>query len=358
MSKKNKVVKLASKNRDRGKSYLVTYNGVEMTRAEREALIRAGQTKPSAEPAKKTAKKGTKIAEPSHSKLFNLLHPKKKQTAAPNLKSVENTEPVVEKKKWEAPVKEEKPAPEPVAEEPAPVVEEPAPAPEPEPVAEPEPVVEEPAPVAEPEPEPEPAPEPEPEPVVEEAPAPEPEPEPAPAPAAAESDDDDDEEEDDDDEEDDLSEELNLRNAKKRISPNFVKRVGKTSAAGCDECINSKDSFDEKIKEVEAEIKAAKTPKDADETVRAEFNEKRKALRAEKKKLELERDANAHKAEALERATDGYCDIYKLLTGKELSVRKTERLNPYTPLTEEQELEVLNSFWANKSARKAPKKKS
>ena len=141
MSKKNKVVKLASKNRDRGKSYLVTYNGVEMTRAEREALIRAGQTKPSAEPAKKTAKKGTKIAEPSHSKLFNLLHPKKKQTAAPNLKSVENTEPVVEKKKWEAPVKEEKPAPEPVAEEPAPVVEEPAPAPEPEPVAEPEPVV-------------------------------------------------------------------------------------------------------------------------------------------------------------------------------------------------------------------------
>ena len=32
MSKKNKVIKLASKNRDRGKSYYVTYNGVEMTR--------------------------------------------------------------------------------------------------------------------------------------------------------------------------------------------------------------------------------------------------------------------------------------------------------------------------------------
>ena len=43
MSKKNKVIKLASKNRDRGKSYYVTYNGVEMTRAEREALIRAAQ---------------------------------------------------------------------------------------------------------------------------------------------------------------------------------------------------------------------------------------------------------------------------------------------------------------------------
>ena len=119
MSKKNKVVKLASKNRDRGKSYLVTYNGVEMTRAEREALIRAGQTKPSAEPAKTAAKKGTKIAEPSHSKLFNLLHPKKKQTAAPNLKSVEKTEPVVEKKKWEAPVKEEPVKEAPVAEAPA-----------------------------------------------------------------------------------------------------------------------------------------------------------------------------------------------------------------------------------------------
>ena len=41
MSKKNKVIKLASKNRDRGQSFYVTYNGVEMTRAEREALIRA-----------------------------------------------------------------------------------------------------------------------------------------------------------------------------------------------------------------------------------------------------------------------------------------------------------------------------
>ena len=338
MSKKNKVVKLASKNRDRGKSYLVTYNGVEMTRAEREALIRAGQ-KPAADQkaSAKVAKKGTKIAEPSHSKLFNMLHPKKKQTEVPNLKSVESTEPVVEKKKREAPVREEAPAA-----EPAPVVEEPVAEPEPEPVA--EPVVEEVAPVAEPEP-------------VAEEPAPEPEPEPAPAAAAAD-DDDEDEEEDDDDEEDDLSEELNLRNAKKRISPNFVKRVGKTSAAGCDECINSKDSFEEKIREVEAKIKAAKTPKDADDAVKAEYNDKRKALRAEKKKLEIERDANAHKAEALERATDGYCDIYKLLTGKELSVRKTERLNPYTPLSEEQELEVLNSFWANKSARKAPKKKS
>jgi hypothetical protein len=114
MSKKNKVVKLASKNRDRGKSYLVTYNGVEMTRAEREALIRAAQPKPAPEPVGKKVKKGTKVAEPRHSKLFNLLHPNKKQTVAPNLKSVD----VKKKKPVEEPVKKE----EPVAEEP--VVEE------------------------------------------------------------------------------------------------------------------------------------------------------------------------------------------------------------------------------------------
>ena len=373
MSKKNKVIKLASKNRDRGKSYYVTYNGVEMTRAEREALIRAAQAKNAPEqpaPSGKKPKKGTKIAEPSHSKLFNLLRPKKKQTVAPDLKSVENTEPVVKKKEEPAPEPEKKPEkkaepvvekkpepapePEPVVEEVAPVVEEPAPAPEPEPVVEEAAPAPEPEPVAELEPEPEPEPEPAPEP----EPVKEPEPEPAPAPKKVAADDDDDDEiEDDDDEEDDLSEAINKKNAKKRISPNFVKRVGKTAGQGCDECINIQHTFDEKIAEIDAQIKATKTPKDADDAVKAEYNEKRKALRKEKKQLELERDTNAHKAEAFERACDGYCDIYTLLTGKELDVRKTERINPFIPLTEEMELEVLNSLWADKNARRAPKKK-
>ena len=381
MSKKNKVIKLASKNRDRGQSFYVTYNGVEMTRAEREALIRAKKSTGNDEPTKKAAKKGTKVAEPRHSKLFNMLHPNKKQTVAPDLKSVDAStlkkpepasEPVVEKAA-PAPKPEpviEKPAPAP---EPEPVVEEVAPAPapepvvEPEPVAEPEPVVEEPAPepVAEPEPEPvaepEPAPAPEPEPEPDPVPEPEPEPEPAPAPQplpVADLDEDDDALLDDDDEEDDLSEELNLRNAKKRISPNFVKRVGKTSAKACDDYISSHGGYDQQIAEVEAKIKAAKTPKDADDAVKAEYNEKRKALRAEKKKLETEKATSINKAESLERAADGYCDIYTLLTGKVLDVRKTPRINAYTPLSEEQELEVLNSLWANKSARRAPKKKA
>ena len=74
MSKKNKVIKLASKNRERGQSYYVTYNGVEMTRAEREALLRAKKAGAAPEAAKKSsAKKGTKVAEPSHSTLFNKL---------------------------------------------------------------------------------------------------------------------------------------------------------------------------------------------------------------------------------------------------------------------------------------------
>lgn len=296
MSKKNKVIKLGSKKRDKGKDYLVTFNGVQMTRIEREALLRAQAktNEPEPAPTGKKAKKGTKVAEPRHSKLFNLLHPKKKQTAVPDLKSVENTAPVVEEKV------EEK---------------------------------------------------------VEIAPEPTPAPEPVPAEDVVTGDDDFVEEEDDG-EEDDLSEELNLRNAKKRISPRFVMRVAKISAKSCDDFINAEPGLDKKIAAVDAEIKKAKTPKDATEEVRAEFNEKRKALRADKKKLELEKSTSRSKAEALEHASDGYCDIFKLLTGKVLQVRKTERLNEYHPLTEEQELEVLNSLWADKSARRAPKKKS
>lgn len=300
MSKKNKVIKLGSKKRDKGKDYLVTFNGVQMTRIEREALLRAQAktNEPEPAPTGKKAKKGTKVAEPRHSKLFNLLHPKKKQTAVPDLKSVENTAPVVEKKVEEK--VEEK---------------------------------------------------------VEIAPEPTPAPEPVPAEDVVTGDDDFVEEEDDG-EEDDLSEELNLRNAKKRISPRFVMRVAKISAKSCDDFINAEPGLDKKIAAVDAEIKKAKTPKDATEEVRAEFNEKRKALRADKKKLELEKSTSRSKAEALEHASDGYCDIFKLLTGKVLQVRKTERLNEYHPLTEEQELEVLNSLWADKSARRAPKKKS
>ena len=52
------------------------------------------------------------------------------------------------------------------------------------------------------------------------------------------------------------------------------------------------------------------------------------------------------KAMALEKASDGYCDIYRLLTGNELSLRKTERINEYASLSSEQEQEVLDSLWA------------
>ena len=83
MSKKNKVIKLGSKTRDRGQDYLVTYNGVQMTRVEREALLREQAKSNEPEAVAKKAKKGTRVAEPRHSKLFNLLHPNKKQTVAP-----------------------------------------------------------------------------------------------------------------------------------------------------------------------------------------------------------------------------------------------------------------------------------
>ena len=319
MSKKNKVIKLGSKKREKGQDYLVTFNGVQMTRIEREALLREQSKSNAPETVSKKAKKGTKVAEPRHSKLFNLLHPNKKQTVAPDLKSVDASAPVVKKAE---PKKEEPKKEEPKKEEKKE---------EKKPEKKAEPVIEEEKKVT---------------------------PAPAPIPTNVVTGDDDFVEEEDDGEEDDLSEELNIHNAKKRISPRFVLRVGKTSAKSCDEYINAEAGLDKKIAAVEAEIKKAKTPKDADEATKAQFNEKRKALRAEKKALELEKSTNASKAEALERAADGYCDIFKLLTGKDLQVRKTERINEYHPLTEEQELEVLNSLWADKSARKAPKKKA
>ena len=97
MSKKNKVIKLGSKKREKGQDYLVTFNGVQMTRIEREAMLREQSKSNAPEAVSKKAKKGTKVAEPRHSKLFNLLHPNKKQTVAPDLKSVEASAPVVKK---------------------------------------------------------------------------------------------------------------------------------------------------------------------------------------------------------------------------------------------------------------------
>lgn len=273
MSKKNKVVKLGSKNREKGRRGFVVYNGVEMTRAEREAFLRA-QSSDRPERVKETKgpklKKGTKVAEPRHSKLLNLLHPNRKQTTVPDLKSVDVS--AYNAKKSESKEASKKAS-----------------------------VIEEVPPVEKTE-------------VVEEV--------------------------------DDASSPITISNAKKRISPNFVKRVGTISAKSCDELILEDSKLAQEIAHIDKSIAKAKTPKDASDETRSQLSAERKALRAKKAKLVAKRDINKEKAMALEKASDGYCDIYRLLTGNELSLRKTERINEYASLSSEQEQEVLDSLWA------------
>lgn len=273
MSKKNKVVKLGSKNREKGRRGFVVYNGVEMTRAEREAFLRA-QSSDRPERVKETKgpklKKGTKVAEPRHSKLFNLLHPNRKQTTVPDLKSVDVS--AYNAKKSESKEASKKAS-----------------------------VIEEVPPVEKTE-------------VVEEV--------------------------------DDASSPITISNAKKRISPNFVKRVGTISAKSCDELILEDSKLAQEIAHIDKSIAKAKTPKDASDETRSQLSAERKALRSKKAKLVAKRDINKEKAMALEKASDGYCDIYRLLTGNELSLRKTERINEYASLSSEQEQEVLDSLWA------------
>lgn len=273
MSKKNKVVKLGSKNREKGRRGFVVHNGVEMTRAEREAFLRA-QSSDRPERVKETKgpklKKGTKVAEPRHSKLFNLLHPNRKQTTVPDLKSVDVS--AYNAKKSESKEASKKAS-----------------------------VIEEVPPVEKTE-------------VVEEV--------------------------------DYASSPITISNAKKRISPNFVKRVGTISAKSCDELILEDSKLAQEIAHIDKSIAKAKTPKDASDETRSQLSAERKALRDKKAKLVAKRDINKEKAMALEKASDGYCDIYRLLTGNELSLRKTERINEYASLSSEQEQEVLDSLWA------------
>jgi len=271
MSKKNKFVKLGSKTRETKKNGCVLYNGVEMTRAEREALIRAQMQKnaPAKEEKHNRIKKGTRVAEPRHSKLFNFLHPNKKQVAVPTLKSVDVNALQEEKVEKLAPVSQ-------VVETSQPVVSE-------------------------------------------------------------------------DEKDDDLSTSITIHNAKKRISPNFVKRVGTVSAKTCDEFIIEDEKLEKELADIESAIAKAKTPKNATTEERASLNAQRKELRAQRETIIRKRENNKEKAIALEKAADGYCDIYKLLTGNDLSLRKTARINAYEKLTKQEETIVLNSLWSKSS---------
>ena len=100
--------------------------------------------------------------------------------------------------------------------------------------------------------------------------------------------------------------------------------------------------MEKKIEDLNAEIKAAKTPKDADEAVRASFNAKRAALRKEREKCERERVIASARALSLEKVGDEYTLVARYITGEEdLSFRKTERLQPVDPDLREKALPLF-----------------
>ena len=128
----------------------------------------------------------------------------------------------------------------------------------------------------------------------------------------------------------------------RKLTKAEVIRQCKIAGKGADEAITTFKEMEKKIEDLNAEIKAAKTPKDADEAVRAEFNAKRAALRKEREKCERERVIASARALSLEKVGDEYTLVARYITGEEdLSFRKTERLQPVDPDLREKALPLF-----------------
>ena len=128
----------------------------------------------------------------------------------------------------------------------------------------------------------------------------------------------------------------------RKLTKAEVIRQCKIAGKGADEAIITFKEMEKKIEDLNAEIKAAKTPKDADEAVRASFNAKRAALRKEREKCERERVIASARALSLEKVGDEYTLVARYITGEEdLSFRKTERLQPVDPDLREKALPLF-----------------
>ena len=128
----------------------------------------------------------------------------------------------------------------------------------------------------------------------------------------------------------------------RKLTKAEVIRQCKIAGKGADEAITTFKEMEKKIEDLNAEIKAAKTPKDADEAVRASFNAKRAALRKEREKCERERVIASARALSLEKVGDEYTLVARYITGEEdLSFRKTERLQPVDPDLREKALPLF-----------------
>jgi hypothetical protein len=76
------------------------------------------------------------------------------------------------------------------------------------------------------------------------------------------------------------------------------------------------------------EIKQAKTPSNATDAVRAEYTEKRKAMRKERDALQKKVTVSSNKAVPLERVCDEYEAVASWKLEKEVAFRKQKRINP------------------------------
>lgn len=133
----------------------------------------------------------------------------------------------------------------------------------------------------------------------------------------------------------------------KRLTKAEVIRAAKIAGKGADEAIATFRELDKKLEEINAEIKAAKTPKDADEATRADFNKKRAAMRAERAAMERDRTVAHSKAISLEKIGDEYTLVARYITkDEELDFRKTERLYPLAPNLKEKALPLFERLEA------------
>ncbi|MGP1419320.1 MAG: hypothetical protein ACTTJZ_05895 [Sphaerochaetaceae bacterium] len=133
----------------------------------------------------------------------------------------------------------------------------------------------------------------------------------------------------------------------KRLTKAEVIRAAKIAGKGADEAIATFRELDKKLEEINAEIKAAKTPKDADEATRADFNKKRAAMRAERAAMERDRTVAHSKAISLEKIGDEYTLAARYITkDEELDFRKTERLYPLAPNLKEKALPLFERLEA------------
>ncbi len=147
----------------------------------------------------------------------------------------------------------------------------------------------------------------------------------------------------------------------KGLSITALKRELKAAAKACDETIFEKDKLALELENTLIAIKEAKTPKGADDTVKAEYNKKRAELRKERDSLTRKIGILGEKAVALERATDEDAFILSLLLQEEVATgRKSERINEKRiDLTDEEIEELIERYYSSAKFRKKeePKQK-